>query len=187
MKSVQKMVKKIAIFFPFIFFLLNFHSSILAHKFYFAFAEVEYVERDSKLEATLTVISHDFEDYLKSKNIIRESIEKAFSDSLETAKIVNELNQHFAFQYYAEDDIKIEQAKSNFKIDGYHILLNGNLELYLSSSIYLPSPFLLVKFDLLMDSYPEQQNKLTVIYKQNKKTSSFIINKETQLIDLSNK
>jgi hypothetical protein len=154
----------------------------MAHDYYFAFAEVEYFENSAKIEATLTVSAHDLESYMQKEKIIENSLENAFLDERELTSIEQVINSNFLF--YEKNADKQSAWVSSFKIDGYHILLNGNIEIYLSCDLEKPLPMLSVKFNLLMDYFTEQQNKITFINKEKKSTLNFNLTNQTQIIDL---
>ena len=80
--------------------------------------------------------------------------------------------------------IESDQLPYQFQIEGYNLRLDGNLEIYLSSDLLKPGTMLTVVFDLLMDKFPEQQNKLTFIFRNKKHTLNFTPNKRYQTIDL---
>jgi hypothetical protein len=154
-----------------------------AHEYYFAFAEVEYSEKSGKMEATLTLTAHDFEVYLQKNNVISNSLDIAFSDEKELISIQKNLNSHFFFFEEAAD--KKSNWTSTFKIDDHQILLNGNIEIYLSCEVAKPLSLLNVQFNLLMDYFSEQQNKITFINKRKKSTLNFNLPNQKQIIDLN--
>jgi hypothetical protein len=153
-----------------------------AHEYYFAFAEVDYNEKSAKIEATLTLSAHDFEASLQKDNVIKNSIDKAFLDSIEFLKIEKELNNSFSFSSVE----KPQETKwiSSFKIEGFQKLLNGNLEIYLSCDIPNSISLLTVQFNLMMDHFPDQQNKITFIRKRKKSTLNFTLANQIQKINL---
>lgn len=155
---------------------------IKAHEYYFAFAEVDYNEKSAKIEATLTLSAHDFEASLQKGNVIKNPIEKALFDSVEILKIEKELNNSFSFS--SEDKSQETKWISSFKIEGYQKLLNGNLEIYLSCNIQNPISLLTVQFNLMMDHFPDQQNKITFIRKRKKSTLNFTLANQIQKINL---
>ena len=157
--------------------------NLKAHDYFFAFAEVEYSEKSARLEATLTLTAHDLEAYLQKKKIIVNSLEDAFADSSEASSIDRAINEHFFF--YEEDSDKDSKWVSLFKIDGHQILLNGNIEIYLSCEAVKPSSYLNVQFNLLMDYFSDQQNKITFIHRRKKSTFNFNLTNQYQIIDLS--
>ncbi len=155
---------------------------IKAHEYYFAFAEVEFNEKSEKIEATLTLSTHDFEASLQKRNLIKNTIETAFLDSVEFLKIERELNNSFRFT--SEDKSQEIKWISSFKIEGFQKLLNGNLEIYLSCDIPYSISLLTVQFNLMMDYFPDQQNKITFIRKRKKSTLNFTLANQIQKINL---
>lgn len=157
-------------------------SSLKAHQYFFAYAEVEYNEKSAKLEATLTLTAHDFEANLQKDLIITNPIDKAFLDSVELAEIEKRINQQLILT--TEEKSNEIRWVSRFKIDGYHQLLNGNLEIYLSCDAQIPISTIIVQFNLMMDHFPDQQNKLTFINKRKKSTLNFTINNQIQILTI---
>jgi hypothetical protein len=167
---------------------LSFVNSISAHEFYFAFAEVEYDEMNSRIEATLTVSTHDFEFYLQQKGIIQGDLNKNKSDSLKIQLIEEEIIKHFNLT----EGINIDYSNKNQKpylgqlrLDGFETNLTGTVEFYLSIDVYQPLKSIEITFDLLMDQYPNQQNKLHLLTRNEKRTIDFLSSKKTQLIELN--
>lgn len=156
--------------------------NLKAHEYFFAFAEVEYSEKSAKLEATLTLSAHDFEAYLLKEKIIENSLDEALTGNKDISSIEKILNSHFLF--FEENTVKDSSWVSSFKIDGYHILLNGNIEIYLSCDLAKPLSILYVQFNLLMDYFSEQQNKITFINQRKKSTLNFNLSNQRQIIDL---
>ncbi len=155
---------------------------LTAHEYFFAFAEVEYSEKSSQIEATLTLTAHDFEAYLQKTKIIENSLDNAFLNANDLSSIEKVLNSHFFL--YSKDSNKQSNWVSSFKIDGHQILLNGNIEIYLSCDFVKPLALLNIQFNLLMDYFSEQQNKITFIYKRKKSTLNFNLTNQIQILEL---
>jgi hypothetical protein len=176
-KSVKQKIYK------FLFFLFVTTSSFLlrAHDYYFAFAEVEFNEKSSKLEATLIVTAHDLELHLIKRNIINTSIEKALLDSSQVRGFMAEINNQFMIVPENQGMPSIIDSKDfslnsqSFQLDGYNIRLDGNLELYLSKSMDSNPKKLIITFSLMMNQFPDQQNKLTFIRQSKKSTFNFTL------------
>jgi len=159
-----------------------------AHEFYFAFAEVEYDEMNSRIEATLTVSTHDFEFYLQQKGIIQGDLNKNKSDSLKMQLIEEEIIKHFILIEGINTDYSNKNQKrtlGQLRLDGFETNLTGTAEFYLSIDVYQPLKSIKITFDLLMDQYPNQQNKLYLITRNEKRTIDFLSSKKTQLIELN--
>jgi hypothetical protein len=103
-------------------------------------------------------------------------------DSIEFLKIEKELNNSFSFS--SEEKPQETKWISSFKIEGFQKLLNGNLEIYLSCDIQNSISTLTVQFNLMMDHFPDQQNKITFIRKRKKSTLNFTLANQIQKINL---
>jgi hypothetical protein len=160
-----------------------------AHEYYFAFAEVEYNEKTSRIEATLIVTAHDFELYLIKRKIINTSIEKVLLDSSQVLGLMTEINNHFKIDYDTSN--KLLQIDSNgfsfnaetFELDGYNLRLDGNLELYLSKNMDKNPKKLIFTFNLMMNEFLGQQNKLTFIRQCEKSTYNFTLSNSIYYLD----
>ena len=65
---------------------------------------------------------------------------------------------------------------------GYEVLPNGLTHFYFHSNNLPALTFMEVRFDLLMDTFPEQQNKLTYLLKEKSTSTVFTAqNKSTKL------
>lgn len=167
-------------------FALLFATSSYAHEYFFAFAEVEYDEMNGRVEATITVSTHDFEFYLQQEGIIQGDLNKNKSDSVKMLLIENEIIRHFDIkENYTDEDQELKKKLSKMKLEGFETNLNGTVEFYLSSQVYEPLKTIEFTFDILMDQYPNQQNKLYLITRNEKRTIDFLSSKKTQLIELN--
>lgn len=169
----------------FIFFVIL-NTCVFAHDYFFAFAEVEYDELNGRVEATVTVTTHDFERYLQKKEILQGEINSCLGDSFKLQAIEKELNKCFYLNLnpLSENSIMDGIESFHFKLDGFETQLTGTVQFYLSSDLKRPLESFEVTFDLLMNEYPEQQNKLTFINRGQKRTYVFLQTKRTQIIDL---
>jgi hypothetical protein len=71
-----------------------------------------------------------------------------------------------------------------FHLEGNEITLNGLTTFYLSSKPIDLSTEILFTYTLLMNEFPEEQNKLTFIFRGEKTTMNFITNQFTHSIKL---
>ncbi len=145
-----------------------------SHDYFFAFAEVEYDEYNARVEATLVMTTHDFESYLKKNNIISKELSFYKNDSLVLKQVETEVLKHFSIN---------NSSIGAFTLEGYEIELTGMIQVYLTAPILSPSEGVDIQFDLLMDDFKEQQNKLTFIYRDQKTSYIYLQNKRTQHID----
>lgn len=162
----------------FIFFILI-SSMTYAHDYYFAFAEVEYNEMNGELQATLIVSTHDLENMLREKGVIERDLSSCSNDTLALRNIQNELSKGFSIQ--------IGTKTLNLTLEGMEVLLTGLTNFYFSAKVSSTLETVSVKFDLLMDVFAEQQNKLTFIYRNTKSTYVFLSNKKEQELTLIEK
>jgi hypothetical protein len=173
--------------FLFAVFLVN-TKNIQAHPYFFAFAEVEYNEMNNSIEVTIIASAHDVASVLKDNGIISMSLGEAKKNKKEYNAINDYLNVNFCV--HTADSLSLQAFDSKlppqleFVLDDFEVLLNGDVQFYLSTKIANPTHEFYVKFDFLMDKFPEQQNKLTIRYRNNKKTYNFLKATKTQFIKL---
>ena len=171
----------------FMLFLVN-SKDLKAHPYFFAFAEVEYNELSQSLEATIIGSAHDVESLLKENKIISTALDEALKNNKEYFAINTFLNKHFCIHSF--DSLSLVTLDSElppqleFILDGFEVLMNGEVQFYLSTKIAHSTNLFYVKFDLLMDKFPEQQNKLTMRYRNSKNTFNFLTTTKSQFIRL---
>jgi hypothetical protein len=155
--------------------LFAFSSNCLrAHAFFFAYAEVSIDEVGQRIESTLIATTHDLELVFEKENITKLTLEKALNNEASKQHIESFLNRFFYFEKGL--------TRSKFKIDGYEIKREGTIELYISSEWQESITETLFTFNLLMNNFPEQQNKALIIWRNLKKTMEFLPNNSQQLI-----
>lgn len=155
---------------------ISFSIISYAHEYYFAFAEMEYNKTSSRFELTLIVSTHDIEHWLQDKGIKVKELEDHYTDST--------LQKEFGIQLLNGYSVSMNNLNIPFQITGFEVKENGLSEFYFASNTLQLSSPLLVKFDLLMDKFSEQQNKLTFINNNQKSTYPFLTAKREQLIKL---
>lgn len=161
----------------FISFFLLFGSSLKAHDFYFAFAEVEYNEKSKKLEVSLEMTAHDMEYVLRKEGItILNRIEDETKNPTFKQEFEIQLNKGFELSR-ATNIIQL-------RLIGYEVLPNGLLYAYLESEPVEISEIIHVRFNLLMNYFADQQNKITFEYKKNKQTAVFLQQKQVETLIL---
>jgi len=161
-------------------------STVWAHEFYFAYAEMAYNEMNQKFEGTLIFTTHDLEKALDPKGSYIGKLEQTNESTPLAKQLEAYLNQHFQISYGCAIDSNVFDAMctTQFTLDGIAPSLNGTIECYISAPaklLYLPShlglPYttiLTVQFDALFEQFPNQQNKLTLIYRNQKETLNYI-------------
>jgi len=160
----------------FISFLSIFSFNSNAHDYYFAFAEMELNEESQKLEVTLILNSHDIDHWLQNTNFTLLDLEKP---SLEK-NLKEDLNN------FLQSGFIISSNSINYNLIFKGILLkdDGNIEFYFESQKKIESEEITISFDLLMDKYNQQQNKLIYLKELEKETYEFLPSKTSHLIKL---
>lgn len=157
-----------------------------AHNYYFAFAELEYNELDLTLEATIIASAHDIESIYIANGIISKSLENAKKNKKEYYAINDDLNKHFLLSdlRYNSKISPESTTQIEFILEGFEVLLNGNVQFYLSAKLKEPLLNFNVTFDLLMERFPDQQNKLTIRFRDKKMTYNYLITSKINEIKL---
>lgn len=150
-----------------------------AHEFYFAFAEIEYNGSSKKLEITLEVTAHDLETDMKKAGIV---IDKHIENQGKNPEFKKQLELHLSKGF----EIAISDSSIPLKVIGFDVMPTGQLYVYLESDPVVPKTSIDFKFDLLMDTFPNQQNKITFTFFQDKskQTAVFLPTKRTESINL---
>ena len=166
------MLKKLT----FILFLIVNWNLSFAHNYYFSFAEVEYNDFCGCFESSITFTTHDFEEFLRKKNLLNKNLETTLNDYQLKQNLETIINEGFK--------ITLENKIVEFQLDGNEIGLNGLTTFFLSSKPIKLSSVILFQYNLLMNEFPEEQNKLTFIFRGEKTTMNFIANQFTHSIKL---
>ena len=147
-----------------------------AHEYFFAFAEVDYNKTESILEITVVSSAHETEDALNLSGIAIKELEDHYTDKEMLAKL----------EKFVLDGFSLKNAGTNIslKLVGFEVNSRGMVEFYFKSEV-IPSPTSFdVEFDLLMDQFPNQQNKLLFNYNNKTTTAVFLANKRSETITL---
>jgi hypothetical protein len=147
-----------------------------AHNYYFSFAEVEYNDFCGCFESSITVTTHDFEQVLRKKNLLNKNLETTLNDRQLKQNIESILNKGF--------QITLQNKNVEFLLEGHEISLNGLTTFYLSSKPIDLFDEIIFQYNLLMNEFPDEQNKLTFIFRGEKTTLNFIVNQFTHSIKL---
>jgi hypothetical protein len=160
-------------FFLFIFVTISYTH---AHEYYFAFAEVHYNELTEELQATVIVSTHDLEQTLQKKGIISKDIATYSNNPEIMQRIQQEVQNGFSFF--------INDRSIPLTFEGMESLLIGVSHFHFSSKNVKTIANLQAKFDLLMDAFPEQQNKITFLFRATKSTFIYLPTQKSQEIKL---
>ena len=147
---------------------------IYAHDTFFSFAEMQYNQDCQCLEISLSVSSHDLEEKMESLVKNYKSLETSF-------KIESNRKQ---ISEFIRDGFAIFQNKKEIKLImmGYELLEDGSCSLYFTSQV-LKKENITMKYDLFMQEFSEQQNKLQYLKSPNKTETftCFIFRRETEI------
>jgi len=159
-----------------LFFSILFTLNLSAHPFYFSYAEIQYNEFCNCFEGFISLSSHDFEELLNEEKNTKTNISKAMNDSLLKKEISEILNSGLSFS--------ADRQEIPIQLEGYESEMNGLTRFYFKTQPFKNSQEILVEYDLFMEKYKEQQNKLTIIQRDNKETFDFLIQEKTKLITI---
>lgn len=151
-------------------------SASNAHDYFFGFAEVEYNEMTNRCEISLSFTGHDFEKAMLETHPEFGTLEAARDDSMKLIRMEDYINQHFR--------LGNSTPAVHLKLMGIEINANGIVNFYLESNEIVLNDKLDVSFDMLMETFPEQQNKLTFYCRENSTTMSFLPHQKSNTIEL---
>ena len=159
--------------------LLGFSSLARAHDYYFAFAEVDYNELTEEMHASVIASTHDLEYMLRSKGILSKDLASYAENKEVIHTIQTEIQKGFGFRFSGE--------QKTLEFEGMELLLTGNTQFYFSLKQVKSLERVSVKFDFMMDVFKEQQNKMTLIYRNSKTTFVFLTSQKEQDLILPKK
>jgi hypothetical protein len=157
--------------------LCGLQSLAFGHDYYFAFAEVEYNDFSQQFEATVSVSAHDLERIFEEKNWSIDELENS-----EEAENFEAINAWILTQF----TILSGDKNVDFNVIGCEVELSGMIRFYMESAPIDLANTLKVQFNLLMEDFPEQQNKLTLYYRDRSITKTFLQTAFVQEIRLEN-
>jgi hypothetical protein len=149
-----------------LFFLIGFSKLGFAHAFYFSFAEMQYNTFEKRFEITLRATGHDVEEYMEHRKTPIGSLESATNNPLKKKMLEDEINRGFV--------ISMDQKDLKLELVGMEVDKNDEVRFYLVSRTIDYPKQIAVRYDFLMDYFPEQQNKLTIFDARKKEYLSFL-------------
>lgn len=147
-----------------------------AHEYFFSFVEMEYNVVSQRIEMTLTLTTHDFERALEKDGIKIDNLASLNEDEIQTVQ--EYINAHYV--------VNTGSSKSSLEFVGNEVSLNGTSNWYFESTPLAFEKEIEIRYDLLMDAYPEQQNKVTLYYKGETFTATFTPIEKTKQIYIEN-
>ncbi len=137
-----------------------------AHAYFFGFAELNYNVEEGEYEGTLILSTHDVEDWLKRKEVPIITLEDHIDDY--------EIHALMELEIFEGFEVKSNDQGLIFQLIGYEILDNGMTQFYFHSNKTDKGNELDITFDLMMDEFPQQQNKINYIENNRSLTAVFL-------------
>lgn len=149
-------------------------SSIFAHKFYVSIADLAYNDTKQRIEGSLKLTAHDFEEVLKAK-FNRSFLMEEVKDSSAEGRYV---------QLYLMQNFKVfsggKELVPNYL--GKEVSLTQDLYFYFTFSA-VPNPQRIKVYNtLLFDLFPKQQNIVHYTYNHQTKSVTLVPTKNNDSI-----
>ncbi len=158
----------------FIFLMIGLTS--FSHEYYFAFAELKYNDFNQQFEGTILVSSHDFEHLLQSKKILTNELPTFSSDSI----LLNTIQAVVGTGFTIEGN----KQQLTLSLIGFEKLQNGLSYIHFTTNKIENPTLLNISFNLLMPVFQNQQNKVTIYFKNKTFTEVFLNTQPTKEIQL---
>ena len=135
-----------------ILFLLLLSAFSYGHDTYFAFAEMEYDEDCSCLEISIKVSAHDLNSIAENQTKNYLGLEKTLNSKEGNSNIIQQIIlQGFEINQYQKKIVSL--------YEGFELNNDGDCFFYFKTE-KLEKGLIDIRFDLFMNTYLEQQNKL---------------------------
>lgn len=148
-----------------------------AHDYFFAFAEVEYNPVTNRFEGTIIFTTHDLE-----KSIQKKHPEFPIMDTLELGSREFEFVKMKILDGFS---ITVGEQRIHINLVGMENFLMGTSNIYFESEEIEDPAEVTFSFNLLMDEYEGQQNKMSFKMEDRKETLYFINNESKQTLKLN--
>lgn len=155
--------------------LLSLSAFSFGHEFYFAFAEVEYNDISQKFECTVIATTHDLEKAMRSEGFATSEI-----NNPPNPEQLQQLEAYILNYFIIESN----GERCTFRLLGAELDLNGTISLFIESEPIAIATHIDFTFDLLMNEFPEQQNKLTFYHRSENQTLAFLSTQKTRRLKL---
>lgn len=136
------------------------------HEYYFSFGEIQYSTKQKRFEVSITCTGHDLENYIESKDIEIPKFEECIESPVHQKKIEKIIQD--GFKVYVDDKSIL------LELVGMEVNTKDQAVFYLTSREMIKPANFEVEYNLLMDYYPIQQNKLTVFSPEGKEYLTFL-------------
>lgn len=153
-------------------------SMVFGHDYFFAFAEVKYDDFSQVFETSISASAHDLERIFEEKSWSLDELDNFSTENEHFTDISNWILSTFS--------IRNGSNQVAFTLIGCETELNGMVHFYFESTPIELIGNLVVTFNFLMSEFPQQQNKLTLYYRDQTITTTFLSSSYTHEIRLVN-
>lgn len=162
---------KIIVFISFLFsFLLA-----EAHDYYFSFAEMQYNYDAKRFEVSVRATGHDVEEFLKDREYEIPSLEKSIGNP-----VAENILESYVTKYFK---VLVDGKPLEFTLVGLEVNLKDEVIFYLKSNKLEKPKAIEIVYDLLMDYFPDQQNKLTLFTDNGKDYLGFLPHRRKRIYE----
>ncbi len=137
-----------------------------AHEYYFAFAEMQFNKEKSRFEISIRATGHDVEEYMEKIGHTIPKLEDCINKPAEMQKLEKLITTHFIIEKEGNSII--------LELVGMEVNTKDEVIFYLVSRKMEQPEKVDITFDLLMNYFEDQQNKLTVFTEKGKVYLSFL-------------
>lgn len=146
------------------------------HEYYMGFAEMQYNKDTRQFEISVTVIGHDFEQYLEEKGVNIPPLESCIGQVIHLQKIEKEIKNGF--------EVRVEDEQLQLDLIGMQVNKKDEASFFFTSREMDKPKSATVRFDLMMNYFLKQQNKLTVFTEGGKSFYAFLKSRPERKIEL---
>ncbi|GAB5418830.1 MAG: hypothetical protein Crog4KO_01890 [Crocinitomicaceae bacterium] len=138
---------------------------------------MEYNAVSQRMEVTLTVTTHDFEQAMEEGGHAIENVQSIDSEGKKAIEAY--INRHF--------NVTSGYEMSHLNFIGNEVSLDGTSNWYFESEPMNFQEQVEIRYDVLMEAFPEQQNKVTLYYSGKTYTAAFTPMNKTKQLYFENK
>jgi len=137
---------------------------------------MQYNEKTEQFEISLEVSGHDLEDYLADKGVIIPRLEECVGKPIYLTMIEKEITHGF--------QILVKGNPLSLDLIGMKINNNDQVIFFMTSRKMEKPKSIDVNYDLMMDFFSLQQNKLTLFKSEGKQFVTFLNTRSKRTIEL---
>jgi hypothetical protein len=136
---------------------------------------MQYNKKLKRYEVSIRATGHDVEDFLKSKGEELPSLEDCIGNPIAENILATHITKYF--------QVKVNDKAINFTLIGLEVNIKDEVIFYLKSNELERPDALEITYDLLMDYFPDQQNKLTLFTEKGKDYLGFLPHRRTRIYE----